>query len=627
MKKLLAFFICTVLIAALTAVPARADEYYTISDYNVKVNITESNAYDVTEVIRANFTTPRHGISRSIPYQGTWLRDAEHGGSTDWRARITGIHVDGYKYSVSKSGSDIVVKIGDADKLVDGMQEYRISYRIQFYDDGLPNADEVYYNLIGTDWDTTIDHVSFSVTLPKSFDPGTLGFSTGALGSSGYDPASLTFRVDGTTITGEVSRRLGSYEAVTMRVQLQQGYFKIPFQGSVDVALLVGISAFVLLAFVLFLLYGRDKKIVKTVEFYAPEGLTPAEVGYIFDGVVDNRDVVSLVIYWAHRGYLAIDDTGGSAFQLRQLREIADDAADFEKHMFKGLFKNGPVATSSDLKNTFYKTIASTTSMINKSFDSDKRRVFTKTSMALRPLISFLTALPVIITMFLTNYRSMGDFWEAFFMSILLGIFIMFPVSILVGTLRKWRAKGRVSRIVSLIIGLVLSIAAMTIFVVMTLDNVYLPALPWCAVLATVLLGLVASFIDKRTPKGAEWIGRISGFRDFLELAERDKLVALVEQDPKYFYNILPYAWVLNVSDKWAKKFETIAIQPPDWYYGHSGMFYPVMFMSDLNRSMNSVQSTMVSSPSSSSSGGGGGGFSGGGFSGGGGGGGGGSSW
>ena len=274
------------------------------------------------------------------------------------------------------------------------MQEYRISYRIQFYDDGLPNADEVYYNLIGTDWDTTIDHVSFSVTLPKSFDPGTLGFSTGALGSSGYDPASLTFRVDGTTITGEVSRRLGSYEAVTMRVQLQQGYFKIPFQGSVDVALLVGISAFVLLAFVLFLLYGRDKKIVKTVEFYAPEGLTPAEVGYIFDGVVDNRDVVSLVIYWAHRGYLAIDDTGGSAFQLRQLREIADDAADFEKHMFKGLFKNGPVATSSDLKNTFYKTIASTTSMINKSFDSDKRRVFTKTSMALRPLISFLTALP-----------------------------------------------------------------------------------------------------------------------------------------------------------------------------------------------------------------------------------------
>jgi uncharacterized membrane protein len=108
-------------------------------------------------------------------------------------------------------------------------------------------------------------------------------------------------------------------------------------------------------------------------------------------------------------------------------------------------------------------------------------------------------------------------------------------------------------------------------------------------------------------------------------LAERDRLVALVEQDPKYFYNILPYAWVLNVSDKWAKKFESIAIQPPDWYYGHTGIFHPVIFMNDLNHSMNVMQTTMASSPSSS--GGGGSGFSGGGFSGGGGGGGGGGSW
>ena len=70
MKKLLAFFICTVLIAALTAVPARADEYYTISDYNVKVNITESNAYDVTEVIRANFNNAPARHQPQYPVSG-----------------------------------------------------------------------------------------------------------------------------------------------------------------------------------------------------------------------------------------------------------------------------------------------------------------------------------------------------------------------------------------------------------------------------------------------------------------------------------------------------------------------------------------------------------------------------
>jgi uncharacterized membrane protein YgcG len=615
-----------VLLAALCATPAAAAGGYVISDYKVGVTISESNAYDVTEVITVNFTEPRHGIFRSIPYRGTWLRTDAEGGDTDWSARITDIRVDDNKFTVSKSGGDIVIKIGDADKYVEDTQVYRISYRIQFYDDGLPNADEVYYNLIGTEWDTTIDHVSFSVTLPKSFDPATLGFSIGSYGSSGYDPSLFSAQVDGNTVTGEVNERLYSYTGVTMRMELPQGYFTIPFQGAVDVALLIGIATLVVLALALFLLYGRDLKIVKTVEFYAPEGMTPSEVGYIIDGVVDTRDVVSLVLYWAHRGYISIEDPSGSTITFHKLRDLGDDALAFEKHMFKDLFKTSAVVTSTSLQNTFYKTIASTKTMIGKSFESKKRRVFTKTSKALQPLISFLTALPVMVTLFLTLNREIRDFLPAFFVSLFLGLLIMIPVAVVVSTLRKWRARGRVSRVVSLSVGLVLCFGAMAAFLFLTLGATYLPALPWCAVLATMLLGLSASFIIKRTPQGAEWMGKICGFRDFLELAERDKLVALVDQDPKYFYNILPYAWVLRVSDKWAKKFETIALQPPDWYYGRGGMFYPVLFMHDLNRSMNSVQSTMVSSPSSSGSGGGGG-FSGGGFSGGGGGGGGGGSW
>ena len=161
MKKLLGILICAVLLTALTAGSATAMEYFTISDYDISVSISESNAYDVTEVITVDFTEPRHGIYRSIPYQGTWLHEADEGGNTNWRAKITGISVDVYNYSVSRSSGYTVVKIGDADEYVDGTRIYRISYRIQFYDDGLSEADEVYYNLIGTDWDTTIDHVSF----------------------------------------------------------------------------------------------------------------------------------------------------------------------------------------------------------------------------------------------------------------------------------------------------------------------------------------------------------------------------------------------------------------------------------------------------------------------------------
>ena len=100
-----------------------------------------------------------------------------------------------------------------------------------------------------------------------------------------------------------------------------------------------------------------------------------------------------------------------------------------------------------------------------------------------------------------------------------------------------------------------------------------------------------------------------------METAEKDKLEALVEKDPQYFYNILPYTYVLGVSSKWMKKFESIAVEPPSWYNSYDA-FDIIMFNHFMNSTYRSISTVMTSTPSSS--GGGGGGFSGGGFSGGG---------
>ena len=114
-------------------------------------------------------------------------------------------------------------------------------------------------------------------------------------------------------------------------------------------------------------------------------------------------------------------------------------------------------------------------------------------------------------------------------------------------------------------------------------------------------------------------MGKLKGFKNFLETAEKDKLEAMVMQDPSYFYNILPYTYVLGVSDKWIKKFETISLQAPSWYDSPTG-FNVVAFGSFMNNTMTSAQKSMSSSPSSSSGGSSGGGSSGGGSGGGGGG-------
>ena len=114
-------------------------------------------------------------------------------------------------------------------------------------------------------------------------------------------------------------------------------------------------------------------------------------------------------------------------------------------------------------------------------------------------------------------------------------------------------------------------------------------------------------------------LGKLKGFKNFLETAEKEKLEAMVMQDPTYFYKILPYTYVLGVSDKWIKKFEMISIQEPSWY-DSTNPFDMVSFGSFINSTMSSAQNVMSSSPSSNSSSSSGGGSSGGGSGGGGGG-------
>ena len=86
-----------------------------------------------------------------------------------------------------------------------------------------------------------------------------------------------------------------------------------------------------LLALLLFLLFGRDPVLVRTVEFYPPDGITSAEAGYIIDATVDKKDVVSLILYWASKGYLTIDQTKG--ILLKKVKDLPDKSEEYERYM------------------------------------------------------------------------------------------------------------------------------------------------------------------------------------------------------------------------------------------------------------------------------------------------------
>ena len=131
------------------------------------------------------------------------------------------------------------------------------------------------------------------------------------------------------------------------------------------------------------------------------------------------------------------------------------------------------------------------------------------------------------------------------------------------------------------------------------------------------IIVLFGNFMSKKTSKGSEAFWKSKGFKRYIDVAENDRAKFYAKEN--MFEKVLPYAIVFGNVNKWAKAFDGIIKEPPEWYSG-TRAFSVVAFSNSLNTSLVDSSNSASASPSSSGSGGGG-------SSGGGGGGGGGGSW
>ena len=618
--------------------PSESGEYsfydYVIDKYNIDIIVNENNTLDITETITAYFNISKHGIYRTIPLKNTVKR--LDGTTYTNHTKVTNLSVDN-EYTVSRANGNYRIQIGSADKTVRGEQTYIIKYNYNLGKDAAKDYDELYFNIIGTEWDTVIGNITFNITMPKDFDSSKLGFSSGVYGST--NNSDIRYTVNGNKILGSYSGILKQGEGLTVRCELPDGYFVgagIPVNVMQYVIIFIPLG-FLGLSIYLWHKYGRDDQVIETVEFYPPEGKNSLDVGFLYKGKANNKDVTSLLIYLANKGYIKIEETEKRAlfskekdFQIIKVKDY--DGNDKNEEMFlKGLFKHSStidgkiVVTKEDLYDSFYLTMNKILFNINNK--ENRNKVFERSASSK----SIFIILMIIVTYCLITIPPMledGDLGLMIVALLFPGLGFTVMLSSLVNK-NDTVAASIISKAVGINFGLMFGGFPWLFIVLPTLivSPIYLFGYV-VGIICVFGMIICLNYLPKRTLYGNEVLGKLRGFKNFLETAEKDRLEAMVMQDPTYFYNILPYTYVLGVSDKWIKKFESISLQAPDWYDSPSA-FDMIAFGHFMNTTMASAQSVMSSSPSSDSSGGGsfGGGSSGGGFSGGGSGGGGGGSW
>lgn len=597
---------------------------YDITKYDVEIVVDEHNKYSIKENIDTYFNVSKHGIVRRIPLYNNIIR--QDGTRERNRVLISNVHVN-EEFASSRENNNYVLKIGSADKTINGKHSYTISYD---YDIGLDKNnkyDELYFNIICTNWDTDISNVTFKITMPKEFDASKLGFSYGEYGESNTD--NISYDVDGNVITGSFDGTLLAGEGLNVRLELPEGYF---IRKSVSSSLLecwyyiIPILG-VLFSYLIWKKYGKDDQVVDIVSFYPPENMNSLDVAFAKKGSVNSNDAVSLLVYLASKGYIKIveDKKSKSRFTIQKVKEYDGNNKE-EELFFRGLFKKVWDSISSDeLNESFYLTINSI--LTKKNSTANRKEIFNNKSSNKRYILFlFMLITSSLSTIIPALGYKLSDVIFSIIICNLIGIVALIIVGIIYDN--NCTKKGLNSALgFAFFFVLALAVANFTIigFEYIYYDTVYLIGFILCMV-CTYLIYFFYLIVTKRTEYGNKVLGEVNGFKKFLETAEKDKLESLVHDDPSYFYNILPYAYVLGVSDAWIKQFEGIAIAPPDWYESADTFDY-YRFNRSLNRTIHSASRVMNSVPQSSGGSSSGGGFSGGGFSGGGSGGGGGSSW
>jgi uncharacterized membrane protein len=550
-----------------------------IDNFDVTIKINSDASLELRERIEYDFgSTQRHGIFRDIPikYQTA---------SGNLNLSISDIYVidqngNPYQFDESFPGQNIQIKIGDPDKFVSGKKIYVINYKIKRAVNYFNDHDELYWNVTGNQWPVPIENSSAKVILPQKIKKdeiqaacfaGSLGEKTPCLDIAYESDADNLINV----INFKQPKSLTKNQGLTIVIGFPKGVLTKPSLAK-NILNIIADNWIVVLPIITFfvMLYlwysrGRDPKGRGTIipQYDPPDNLTPAEIGVLIDEKINPKDISSEIIYLATKGYIKITRIKNENlifkqedYLLEKLKE-ADDLSPFDKKLMDGLFGRGDYRSTklSDLKKIFYKELPE---IHKKIYDS---------------LVS-------------KNY------------------FPETPVKIK----RKY-----------FLIGILFLVLAYLIFKVIISASYHLGIVGIGSLAASgILIILFGSIMPVKTKKGVEAKENIFGLREYLEVAEKDRIKFhnAPEKNPDHFEKLLPYAMVLGVERQWAEQFKDIYNQPPSWYADPStGVFNSTILINGLNNFSHSANNTLVSAPRGGS-GLGGGGFSGGGFGGGGGG-------
>ena len=582
--------------------PAAAqDRSIVIEEMHAVYQVQENGDVTVEERFRVRFNGSWNGLQRILELRqpASYGFDQPAGFRLDATTNLEGESRRNEVSSSDRYTREIRVYVPNATNRTAGVViRYTLSDILGFYaadeERGYPALDEFYWQVTGTDWEVPILQASAEVRVPFATEVAQAAAYRGS--SASRDPAPMT--TDGSAARAESGGRLDPGEGLTIGVGWPAGAVQRdparvmqwsgetldervagPSPGPLTyLPLLLPLGIF-WIAYRAWVRRGRDpKERAITVRWEPPEELSPAEAGTLVDHRPDIHDIISTLVELAVKGYVVIEEQKKTGFlkfgeeyvfHLVRPRSEWGDLLSHQRRFLDGLFKHRSDGIGGILKGAL-------------GIDDDA-------GVGAPPETVASVKLSDLKTEF---YKEIPDIKDA----------------ILDNLVRKGHYLRRPDKVRGAWIGGAVILGAMAFggFVALVEARFVLSVVIAIAAGASALiLGVFGFIMPARTEQGARTREAALGFKEFLKKVESPRYRRMI-QSPDQFEEYLPYAMAFQCQEQWARAFDDLLTQPPDWYYGHHGHFHASSFASHMGDMATTAGSTMSSSPGSSGSGGGG---------------------
>lgn len=519
-----------------------AESSYKINNYELEITLNNKK-YEYKENVDVSFDNPNISLRKELPYT------------------IKDLDINTNYYLETNYNKIIEIKSGLSAKK---------NFELTYSDKPLSPKKDLYIFELSNTYNNNLNNITLTINVPNSFNEHNLSFY---LNNDKLD--NIDYKINENTLTIEYP---SLKEKEILKVELDYG--KLYLNNLTLTSIIVSIVLSII-SYILWYLYGKDLRlpIKKTSKFSSK--LTPLDISLINNGKVIEDDSFYLLLSLANKGYINIVENGTNNFTL--IRNKDYDGKNYkETYFIKSLFRKSESVTLAEYMNIVSeKKKTSTPKKLEKEISSND--LYRRFHIASKNILSIINTneekdkyfepkpdqlkilLVLAITIILVIVTSL-PFIEIKKLYLLpLGvIFSITTLFILMSLIENIDIKKKKTKLISLAI---LSVLAILILLMPSFrrNRIYLIAY-LISCISVLFILILYKYMPKRTLYGTKQYVNIEGFKLFIQELSNKELDPLLELNPNYLYDILPYAYMLEVHENVLKKLKEYNIKEPSWY-------------------------------------------------------------